>query len=222
MSVPLLRLETLGMSFGDREILAGVDLLAARGEVVGLMGANGVGKSTLLRICAGLLLPRSGAALVQGIPAERARQRGWIGWSGCGEHAFQRRLSLGENLALCARLQGLRGGARVRRIREVAEMLGIEAQLAVPAECCSSGQRQRAAVARALMNRPPVVLLDEPLRGIDAESASRLARTLCAALRESAVLWVSHSKLEIESVADRVLRLEKGELHPQERRVQVA
>jgi ABC-type sulfate/molybdate transport systems ATPase subunit len=60
------------------------------------------------------------------------------------------------------------------------------------------------------------------LRGIDAESASRLARTLCAALRESAVLWVSHSKLEIESVADRVLRLEKGELHPQERRVQVA
>lgn len=203
------------MRFGEHRLLTGLDLTAARGEVVGLMGANGAGKSTLLRLCAGLLLPRAGSVRVCEIPAERARQRGWVGWSGSGEHAFQRRLSLGENLTLCARLHGLRSSQRARRIREVAGMLGIEEQLALPAERCSSGQRQRAAVARALMTRAPLVLLDEPLRGIDAESALRLARILRDALRESAVLWVSHSRQEIESVADRVLRLEKGALHPQ-------
>lgn len=217
-----LRTESLAMRFGDLEILSGVDLSADLGEVVGLMGANGSGKSTLLRLCAGLLLPGSGTVLVQGHSAERARRRGWIGWSGVGEHSFQRRLSLGENLTLCARLHGLRRSERSRRIRELSEMLGFEAQLRVPAARCSTGQRQRAAVARALLNRPPLVLLDEPLRGIDPESAPRLARALREALRGSAVLWVSHSRREIEWVADRVLRLEKGLLQPQEQRVRVA
>jgi ABC-type multidrug transport system ATPase subunit len=101
-------------------------------------------------------------------------------------------------------------------------MLGFETQLRVPAALCSTGQRQRAAVARALLNRPPLVLLDEPLRGIDPESAPRLARALREALRGSAVLWVSHSGREIESVSDRVLRLEKGLLQPQEQRVRAA
>jgi ABC-type multidrug transport system ATPase subunit len=142
------------MKFGDLEILSGVDLCASAGEVVGLMGANGVGKSTLLRICAGLLLPASGAALVQGLPAERARRRGWIGWSTAGEHSFQRRLSLRENLVVSARLYGLRRVDWSRRIRELSQMMGFEEQ--------------------------------------------------------------------IESVADRVMRCEKGMLQPQEPRVRAA
>jgi ABC-2 type transport system ATP-binding protein len=210
------------MEFGDLEILSGVDLCANLGEVVGLMGANGSGKSTLLRLSAGLLLPGSGTVLVRGLPAERARRRGWIGWSATGDHSFQRRLSLGENLTLCARIHGLRRREGWRRIRELSEMLGFEAQLQVPAARCSTGQRQRAAVARALLNRPPLVLLDEPLRGIDPDSAPRLARALREALRGSAALWVSHSRREMESVADRVLRLEKGRLQPQEQRVRAA
>ena len=218
----MLQIEALGMKFGDLEILSGVDLCANLGEVVGLMGANGAGKSTLLRVCAGLLLPGSGVALVRGLPAERARQRGWIGWSAAGEHSFQRRLSLGDNLTLCARLSGLRQRDWGRRIRELSEMMGFEEQLQIPAARCSSGQRQRAAVARALLNRPPLVLLDEPLRGIDPESAPRLARALRETLRGSAVLWVSHSHREIASVADRVLRFEKGLLRQQEQRVRAA
>jgi ABC-2 type transport system ATP-binding protein len=215
-----LRVESLAMRFGDLEILSGVDLCANPGEVVGLMGANGSGKSTLLRLCAGLLLPCSGAVLVRGHSAVRARRRGWIGWSGVGEHSFQRRHSLGENLTLCARLYGLQRREGSRRIGELSEMLGFAAQLGIPAAHCSTGQRQRAAVARALLNRPPLVLLDEPLRGIDPESAPALARALRESSRASAVLWVSHSRREIERVADRVLRLEKGLLQPQEQRRQ--
>ena len=128
-SVPTLRIEALRTQFGDLEILSGVDLCASTGEVVGLMGANGVGKSTLLRICAGLLLPASGAVLVRGLPAEQARRRGWIGWSTAGENSFQRRLSLGENLVLYARLCGLRQTDWSTRIRELSEMMGFVEQL---------------------------------------------------------------------------------------------
>jgi ABC-2 type transport system ATP-binding protein len=210
------------MKFGDLEILSRVDLRADCGEIVGLMGANGAGKSTLLRVCAGLLLPGSGVALVRGLPADRARRRGWIGWSAAGENSFQRRLSLGENLTLCARLYGLRRREWTRRIGELSEMMGFEEQLAVPAARCSTGQRQRAAVARALLHRPPLVLLDEPLRGIDPESAPHLARALREALRDSAALWVSHSRRELESVTHRVLRIEKGLLRQQEQRARAA
>ena len=220
--MPTPRIEALRTQFGDLEILSGVDLCASTGEVVGLMGANGVGKSTLLRICAGLLLPASGAVLVRGLPAEQARRRGWIGWSTAGENSFQRRLSLGENLVLYGRLCGLRHTDWSTRIRELSEMMGFVEQLRLPAARCSTGERQRAAVARAPLNRPPLVLLDEPLRGIDPESAPRLARALRESLRGSAVLWVSHSRREIESVADRVLRLEKGLLQPQEQLVRAA
>ena len=84
------------------------------------------------------------------------------------------------------------------------------------------GLRRAAPITGGSLDRPPLVLLDEPLRGIDPESAPHLARALREALRGSAVLWVSHSRREIESVADRVLRLEKGLLQPQEQLVRAA
>lgn len=202
----------LAMRFGTREVLCGVDLAISAGEVVGLTGGNGTGKSTLLRICAGLLHPRRGSVRVRGVSAERARRRGEIGWSTSGEASFTRRLSLRANLTTVARLAGLDGGAARARIEGFAELLGFRDHLDLPAGRCSTGLRQRAALGRALLHGAPLLLLDEPLRGVDAASALGLAEQLRRRWQTEAVLWVSHSREELALVADRTVHLENGVL----------
>jgi ABC-type multidrug transport system ATPase subunit len=210
----MLEVQGLDVGFSGRPVLRGVDLSVAAGEVVALSGANGAGKSTLLRACAGLVLPQAGRVLVAGMPPVRAREGGRLGWSGDGAGGFDRRLSLASHLRLWGRLLGLGGRPAAARAVELARLLEFEDHLDVPAQRCSSGVRQRACLARALLARPRVLLLDEPFRSIDAASGTRLARRLLEAAREAAVLWVSHDVRETARVASRALRLEQGTLAP--------
>jgi ABC-type multidrug transport system ATPase subunit len=210
----MLEVEGLDVGFPGRPVLRCVDLTVAAGEVVTLCGANGAGKSTLLRACAGLLLPQAGRVQVAGVTPVRARENGWLGWSGDGAGGFDRRLSLAAHLRLWARLLGLRGRGAADRALELARLLEFEDHLAVPAQRCSSGVRQRACLARALLARPRVLLLDEPFRSIDAASGTRLGLRVLEAARDAAVLWVSHDVRETARVASRALRLEGGTLVP--------
>lgn len=205
-----LEIHDLEMQLGGRVLLHGVSLHVEPGEVVGLSGVNGVGKSTLLKLAAGLLRPSDGRIRVRGVSPARARAKGWIGWSTSGEASFSRRLSLQTNLVTTARLSGV--PRPVARVAEWAEILGFEDHLSRPAGCCSSGVRQRAALARALLHRPSLLLLDEPFRSVDAASARDLADRLRSRLCREAVIWVSHSRDELARVADRELRLENGDL----------
>lgn len=206
-----LDLEAVSLAFRDRAVLRGIELSVESGEIVGVMGANGAGKSTLLRISAGLLRPAAGVARVQGLPACRARRRGRVGWG--AEGGFTRRLTLRANLSTSARLAGLGRHDADRRIQRLAELLGFAPCLDLAAERCSTGTRQRAALARPLLHEPPLVLLDEPLRGIDPAGRTALREALRSECRGRAVVWVSHSADELSGLADRVLWLEQGRLH---------
>ncbi len=210
-----LRVEDLHRRFGATTVLDGVELRVPRGEVVGIVGPNGAGKTTLLRIAAGLLSPSAGRVRVAGRIPERARREGRIGW--CGEDGLQRRLPLGANLLFAGRLAGLGDRDLRRRIDALAEWLELGSTLSRPAERCSTGQRRRAAVARALLADPELLLLDEPLRGVDDESAARLVLELRARCRQAAVLWVSHDPEQLVRVADRRVRLRNGRLDEVER-----
>ncbi len=212
VDVDTLAMQRVDMAFGPAQVLQGVELRVGSGEIVGLSGPNGAGKSTLLRLSAGLLRPGRGRVEVLGLAADRARRRGWIGWTPAGEASFTRRLSLRHNLETGARLAGLRGATARRRLDQLAEQLELREHLDAPAECCSSGLRQRATLARALIHGPRLLLLDEPLRSVDSETRLRLAERLREAARNSAVLWVSHEPDELARVADRVLRLDAGGL----------
>ncbi|MEM7411655.1 MAG: ATP-binding cassette domain-containing protein [Myxococcota bacterium] len=201
------------MGFGPQaDLLRELAFQVGAGETVGIQGANGVGKSTLLRLAAGLLRPRRGQIRVLDAEAPVARRRGWIGW--CHpDTGFLRRVSLRTNLATLTRFDRSPSASLADRLETLAEGLGLTPYLEVPCERCSSGTLQRARLVQVLLRSPRVALLDEPLRGIDAASRPGVARFVRRQLGAAACLWVSHSQDELDGVADKALTLHDGRLH---------
>jgi ABC-2 type transport system ATP-binding protein len=208
-----IRLDRLAQHLGHREVLRAITFQMSPGEVLGISGPNGAGKTTLLRVIAGLLLPTAGTVRVLGQAPDHARRSGSIGWCGSGDGSWVRRLDLRGGLSFHARAGGLGRPAAAARIDELADRLGFRSHLDVPAERCSTGIRQRAALARALLLRPPILLFDEPLRGIDGPSQTEILSVLRSELAERTVIWVSHSREELAAVGHRSAVLTSGSLH---------
>jgi ABC-type multidrug transport system ATPase subunit len=205
---PLLRARGLTRRFGPLTALAPLDLDLHAGQALAVLGPNGAGKSTLLRLLAGLARPSAGSLEVGGQAGSRAQRRRAIGLVGHATFLYPT-LTTRENLLLAARLYGLGAPA------ECAErMLAEEELLAVAgrrAGALSRGLAQRAAIARALLHDPKLVLLDEPWTGLDARAAERLSRRL-AALRADgrALVIVSHDLARVAGLAARALVLVRG------------
>ena len=219
--MPVVRARGVRKGFGTgraaRLVLDGADLDVARGELVAVVGRSGSGKSTLLHVLAGLDRLDGGTVEVDGarvdgagdraLTALRARSIGFV---------FQffhlvPELTGEENVLLPTRVNGARSDG-ARRGRELIERLGIgDVAGALPHEL-SGGEQQRFAIARALVNDPPVVLADEPIGNLDPVSGSAVLELLRAIADEGrAVAMVTHQP-EASAIADRVLRLEGGRL----------
>ncbi|WP_261555609.1 ABC transporter ATP-binding protein [Frankia tisae] len=222
---PVPRLETvtgvpiefdrISRSFGSVHALREVSLTVAPGEIVALLGPSGSGKSTLLRICAGLAEPTTGDLRFDGVsqlgvPPHRRDV------SMVFQHfALYPHKSALDNLTLALRHgRGLPKSAAVARARETLAMLGI-AELAGrrPAQM-SGGQRQRVAIGRALATRARVVLLDEPMSGLDAQLRVELRVEIVGLLRSlgTTALFVTHDQAEAMAVGDRIAVLGEGRL----------
>jgi heme exporter protein A len=183
-----LELDGVGRRYGDRTALAGVTLTLQRGQTLGVFGPNGAGKTTLLRVLATLLRPHDGTARVLGakLPDEGWRVRGRVGYVG-HEPLLYRDLSVRENLLFHARLHGV---AR-ERVDEVMHAVGLTARAQDPLRDLSRGMVQRAAVARATLHDPPLLLLDEPRANLDPAAATALDPLIGRASRKTRVV-VSH------------------------------
>jgi heme exporter protein A len=201
--------QQLSKAFGGRPVLDALDLEIPTGQCVALSGANGAGKTTLLRCLATLLRPDGGEVRWFGRPAGRdAALRRWIGMVS-HESGLYSHLSLAENLAFAARMTGV-DDAR-RRTAHWLEMTGLMSWGdALPAHV-SRGMRQRLAVARALIHDPPLLLLDEPFSGLDANGRQWLLRLL-ADLRNRGrtICFVTHEDNTIRQLAHRVVELRQG------------
>jgi ABC-2 type transport system ATP-binding protein len=199
------------------EALRDVSIGVKRGEIFGLIGRNGAGKTTLTKIIATLVQPTTGAVSVNGFDSVSEDQavRAQVGLAGAEERSFYWRLTGEENLLFFARLYGMNNTVANARIDELFEQFDLQESARRRFGELSTGNKQRLAVARALLSRPPVLLLDEPTRSLDPLAAARM-RELIASLAHSnppaTVLLTSHNLGEVETLCDRVAIISRGEI----------
>ena len=204
----MLEVRDVVVRFGARTVLDHVSLSVADGEVVALLGPSGSGKSTLLRVIAGLLVPDGGTVAIDGddvtaMPAHLRR----VGLVFQDEQLFPH-LTVAANVGFGLRMQGMPRAAVAERVESLLQLVGLGSFGARRVTKLSGGEAKRVALARSLAPRPRVLLLDEPLTGLDRDLHDRLAGELAQLLRAigTTALLVTHDPDEADAIADRVIR----------------
>jgi ABC-2 type transport system ATP-binding protein len=191
-----------------------VSFALARGEILALLGPNGSGKTTLLKILGSLVLPSAGEARIDGLDVvhRSLETRARIGLCLSEERSFYYRLTGRQNLDFFGRLLGVPAAERAARIRDAIELLRLD-EIDERFMTYSTGTRQKLGVARGLLGDRPILLLDEPTRGLDPYTSSRFLGRLRELARGGgrAVLFASHDLEAVERVADRLVFLHRGE-----------
>lgn len=203
----MLSVEKLGRREGRLQILRDVSFDWSRG-VLAVIGGNGTGKTTLLRVVAGAAKPNAGKVLWDGVPTSRAvRRKGAIGY-GPQERNLDLAITLREFLGLCADLRGLHG--RTAAIAAVAEELGLIKQLDERLANLSGGGRRKAMTAQALLGTPELIVLDEPTSEVDYAASRRFWSVFQARGKSSALMIATHDVELALSSADSILLLQRG------------
>ena len=212
MSSALLKLRGLTKSFDGQEVLSAFNLDIAHGEFITLLGPSGCGKTTLLRLIAGFETPEEGQVLLEGqdilgLPPEK-RQVNTVFQS----YALFPHMTVFDNVAFGLRLKGVSGQQLIDRVEEALEEVKMSPFAGRFPGQLSGGQQQRVAMARAIINRPKVLLLDEPLSALDA----RLRRDMQVELKRLqrdlnlTFILVTHDQEEALSISDRVVVMQDG------------
>ena len=214
MENPVLELVDVVKNYGRTQALRGVSLSIAPGEIVGLLGPNGAGKSTLFQIASGLFAPDGGTVKVFGMGF---RDRGSEILSRLGV-MFQARaidldMTVEANLKFHGALFGLHGKPLRGRIEAAARLLEITDLLKRPVRTLSGGNQRRAEVARALLNEPDLLLMDEPSTGLDPTTRRMLVSHVqqVRAQHGTSILWAAHIVEEVAD-ADRIALIVAGEI----------
>ncbi|MFT8247062.1 sn-glycerol-3-phosphate ABC transporter ATP-binding protein UgpC [Roseomonas sp. BN140053] len=207
-----LTLETIRKSFGKVEVLHGIELEVADGEMVVLVGASGCGKSTLLRIVAGLETATSGRVVIAGrdvTPLEPADRDIAMVFQ---NYALYPHMSVAGNMAYGLKIRGLPRAEIDRRVREAAEILGLGALLDRRPRQLSGGQRQRVAMGRAIVREPALFLFDEPLSNLDARLRVQMRAEIRRLQKRLGVtsIFVTHDQVEAMTLGDRLVVMQGG------------
>jgi len=208
---PVLSVSTLRKRFGDKLAVDGISFDVNHNEIVGLLGPNGAGKTTTINMILGVLEPTAGTILIEGRDVATQRAQALACTNFTAVYApLPGNLTVYQNLRVFALIYDVKDG--VARIEELLKQFELTAFRNVKCGLLSSGEQARAALAKAMLNRPRLLLLDEPTASLDPSKA----REIRAQIRELArrdgigVLWTSHNMVEVEEVCDRVLFLSHG------------
>ena len=205
--------ERLVKHFREVAAVDGIGFTVKRGETVALLGGNGAGKTTTISMLLGLLKPTSGTVRLFGLDIDRHRHRVLARMNFSSPYVeLPHRLTLRQNLTVFAKLYGL---SDIKdRIADLSRALELEALLDRRVGSLSAGQKTRGALAKALINRPELLLLDEPTASLDPDTADWVRHYLERYQLENhaAILLASHNMGEVERLADRVLMLRQGKI----------
>jgi ABC-2 type transport system ATP-binding protein len=212
MTSASITVDNLRFGYARKEVLHGLSFQIAPGEVTGLLGPNGAGKSTTIKILTGILEPGGGRVLVDGfeLPSQAVEVKRRIGYVPEAAELYET-LSAREFLELCGRLHDLEERSLQVRIEALLGAFDLSDHGHAALGSYSKGMRQKVLIAAALLHDPSVILLDEPLTGLDVESAV-LVKTLLASLAAQGrtVLYSSHVLDVVERVCTRVLIINRG------------
>jgi ABC-2 type transport system ATP-binding protein len=199
--------------FGDSVAVDGICFAVAEGSVTGLLGGNGAGKTTTIAMLLGMLIPTAGTIRIMGADMVTHRYRALPSMNFASPYIdLPHRLTVVENLSVYAGLYAV--DEPKRRIAELAEALDFTQLMRRDYGSLSAGQRTRVALAKALINRPRLLLLDEPTASLDPDSADRIRRYLQDyAYRNGATLLIaSHNMIEVERLCDDLLIMRRGRI----------
>jgi len=208
-----IRVEHLTKRYGETLAVNGIGFTVPMGGTVGLLGGNGAGKTTTIAMLLGLLIPTSGRIEVLGHDIARDRFAALARMNFSSPYiALPGRLSVIENLRVYGHLYNVRG--LDRRIAELSAELDLGGLLRRPASQLSAGQKTRVALAKSLINRPDLLLLDEPTASLDPDTGD-LVRTWLERYRAESgctLLLASHNMAEVERLCDQVLMMKQGRI----------
>ena len=208
-----LRVHALRKNYGELQAVDGVSFEVGPGEIVGLLGPNGAGKTTIINTILAVLMPSSGSIRIGNVDVARHRSLALARTNFAAVYAsLPGNLTVVQNLRFFGLLYGVRG--LNRRIDELLGQFTLRALRATKCGVLSSGELTRVALAKALLNRPRLLLLDEPTASLDPAAARETRGAIRSLARDSGcgVLWTSHNMYEVEEVCDRVLFLSHGRI----------
>jgi ABC-2 type transport system ATP-binding protein len=208
-----LSVSSLRKTYGGPAAVDGVSFEVDKNEIVGLLGPNGAGKTTTINMILGILAPDAGAIYVEGLDLARHRSRALASTNFAAVYApLPGNLTVYQNLNIFARLYGVEGPTG--RADELIRQFELEPYRDKKCGVLSSGEQTRVSIAKAMLNRPRLLLLDEPTASLDPATAREVRVKIreCAMRGAGGVLWTSHNMYEVEDVCDRVLFLSRGRM----------
>lgn len=211
MTTTIIEASDLAKSFGCVKAVDGISLRVERGSIVGLLGVNGAGKTSLMRLLSGALRPDRGNAFIAGADVHRAPRtaRAMLGYLPEAAAGFSK-LTVREFLYFAAQGRGVSGSAVSSVVATAADRLDLVPALGQVMGTLSKGWRQRAWLAQAIIHDPPALVLDEPTDGLDPLQKSELRTFLRGAAQTKAILMSTHILEEAEALCDRIVIISSG------------
>lgn len=204
-----IKMMNITQRFSSKEVLKGIDLKISQGEIFGLLGPSGAGKTTLIKILTGQLLPSAGSAVVLGKSTEsRKMNYGRIGMM-MDNLGLYERLSCYDNLKLFARIYKISD----RKVDEVLDRVGLYESRKCSVLKLSKGMRGRLCLARAVMNSPELLFLDEPTSGLDPATAAQIHKLIQEERKRGATVFLTtHNMEEADKLCDQIALLNEGRI----------
>lgn len=205
--------KNLTRKYADFTAVKDVNFTIASGEIVGLLGHNGAGKTTIMKMLTGYLEPTAGVVTINGlnIETDRAQVQALIGYlpENCPIYTD---MSVIDFLDYAAELKGIADDQRPEALRKVIASTGLMEKATAPISSLSRGYRQRVGVAQAILHQPKIVILDEPTNGLDPSQIKHMRDLIKTLAQNATVILSTHILQEVQAVCDRVIILNRGQL----------